>query len=97
MTTDPLRAEVKIGMFMVVAVYWMIVAAIPAVIFGHVRPPLQDVWEMALVFGAIVGYCAYTGYRAWKRGWRSRFILRVVVPGALFVVSCACFGLLALF
>lgn len=94
MTTDTLRVQGKMGMFMVVAMYWIIVALIPAVILGYIRSPLQDVWQVALMCAAIVGYCAYTGYRAWKRGWRSRFILRVVVPGALFVISFACFGLL---
>ena len=91
----PLRLETKIAMFGVVAIHWMLAVAIPAFIFGNIQPPPQDDWDVVLLFAAIVGYCTYTGYRAWKRGWRSRFILRAVVPGALFVLSFACFSFLA--
>ena len=37
--------------------------------------------------GGLYVYFLYTGVRAWRRGWRSRFILRVVVPIALFIAS----------
>ena len=65
---DPLRLETKIAMFGVVAMHWMLAVAIPAFIFGHIQPPPQEGWAVVLLSAAIVGYCIYTGYRAWKRG-----------------------------
>jgi hypothetical protein len=94
-SVDPFRLEAKVAMFGVVAVHWMLAVAIPAFIFGHIQLPPQEDWAAVLWFAAIVGYCIYSGYRAWKREWRSRFILRAVVPAVLFVLSFACFAFLA--
>jgi hypothetical protein len=91
---DPLRLELKIGMFFIVTLHWTIAVAVPAFIFGYVPAPKE--WAVAVLFTAIVGYCSYTGYRAWKRRWRSRFILRAVIPGLLFLFSSVWFGFLAL-
>lgn len=93
--TDWARAQQKIAMCGVVAMHWMFAAAIPACLFGNAQPPTQDEWAMILIVVIVTGYCTYTGFRAWKRGWRSRFILRLVVPGTLFVLSFAWFGFLA--
>jgi hypothetical protein len=90
MRMDPLRLELKIIMFFVVAMHWVLVIAVPALIFGYA--PLPSDWVQVFLFLAIVGYCSYTGYRAWKRGWRSRFILRAVVPTVLFLLSSAWFA-----
>ena len=73
----------------VVSTYWLIAAATPVMIVGAFRAP--DIGP-ATLFAAIAAYCTYTGIRAWRRGWRSRFILRIVVPAALFVLSWAVVG-----
>jgi hypothetical protein len=63
-----------------VGVYWLLAAAAPFMLSGLVHKP--DAWTTVL-FVAIAGYFGYTGLRAWERGWKSRFILRIVVPAAL--------------
>jgi hypothetical protein len=73
---DPLRLKGQIAMFGVVGMHWLLAVAIPAFIFGFLPPPPQHDSLMLLLFAAIVGYCTYTGYRAWKGRWRSRFVLR---------------------
>ena len=77
----------------VVATQWFAVAATPFLVLGTLGHFSQlDGWALTLV-AAIVGYCFYTGYRAWRRGWKARFILRLVVPTSLFVLSWITVGL----
>jgi len=79
----------RIGMVGIVGVYWLTAAAAPAVIVGRLRRP--D--EMAgVIIGLIAAYCAYTGYRAWRRGWQARFVLRVAIPAVLFALGWAAVG-----
>jgi hypothetical protein len=74
----------------VVSVQWAVAVAAPAAVFGYVQTP-DRLTLMVLAF--VVGYCLYTGWRAWKRGWKARFVLRLVFPISLFALSCAVFWL----
>ena len=87
---DMSLVQQRIGMVGIVAIQWFAVAAVP---FGVARRfPRVD--GLALTIAAvIVGYCFYTGYRAWNRGWKTRFVLRVVVPVCLFALSSIAVGL----
>jgi len=44
---------------------------------------------MWCLMGALFAYFGYTGIRAWRKGWKSRFILRIIVPLSLLAVSSA--------
>jgi hypothetical protein len=82
-----------IAMIAVVSTQWFAVAAAPfAAVGAFGRISEFDGWAVALVT-AMVAYCFYTGYRAWKRGWQSRFTLRLVVPAVLLVLSCIVAGI----
>jgi Mn2+/Fe2+ NRAMP family transporter len=80
----------KIAMIGVVAAQWFLALAAPAMLLGYLESPRG--WTAALLL-AMTGYCFFTGYRAWKRGWKSRFVLRLIVPGCLLVLSCVGFGI----
>ena len=79
----------KIAMIGVVAVQWLVVVSAPAMLLGCGAG--LDPWT-ATLFAAMTGYCFFTGYRAWRRRWRSRFILRLVIPTGLLIVSSVGFG-----
>ena len=87
---DASLLQQRIGMVGIVAIQWCAVAAVP---FAAIRqvPPV-DGWALAIA-ATIVGYCFYTGYRAWSRGWKTRFILRLVIPVCLFFLSGILVGL----
>jgi hypothetical protein len=63
---------------------WFVAIMVPNFLGGSGEMPPAGVW---CVFAGLFTYFFYTGFRAWRRGWRSRFILRVVVPISLLVVS----------
>ena len=42
---------------------------------------------LLIFFAVLFAYSLFTGIRALRRGWRSRFILRVVVPLSLLMLS----------
>jgi len=65
---------------------WTFAFILPLIIWGPGVAPPALVW---VVVGALAAYFVYSGIRALKKGWKSRFILRVVVPISLFVVSSA--------
>jgi hypothetical protein len=82
---DPSLLQQRTGMVGIVAIQWFAVAVVP---FGVVlQIPPVDGWAIAMV-ATVVGYCFYTGYRAWNRGWKARFVLRLVIPACLFILSC---------
>lgn len=87
---DAIDLKIKTGMVAIVATQWFVVAAIPMVIAGYIPPP--DGWGLVLA-AVITTYCFFTGYRAWKRKWQSRFILRAVVPSAILILSCVAVGI----
>jgi hypothetical protein len=93
---DQALLQQRIFMVVIVSLQWLAVAAVPFNVLGILSPFTgSDGWSLAFV-AAVVVYCFYTGYRAWKRGWKSRFILRIVVPTSLFVLSCLSAGIIRL-
>jgi hypothetical protein len=81
-------ARQQIAMVGVVAMQWCVVATAPFLALGKLGTFSRfEGWALTLM-AAVVGYCFYTGYRAWRRGWKARFVLRLVVPASLFVLSC---------
>jgi hypothetical protein len=63
---------------------WTFAFMLPLIVWGPGIAPPATVWVVA---GTLAAYFAYSGIRALKKGWKSRFILRVVVPICLFVAS----------
>jgi hypothetical protein len=78
-------------MICVVAVQWLVAAALPAFVVGYLRSPSR--WEAAF-FCLATAYCFWTGYRAWKRGWKARTLLRLAIPIGIFVISTCIVGLI---
>jgi len=74
----------------VVTVQWFVAAGLPAFVVGYLQPPSD--WAVILL-GAATGYCFWTGYRAWKRGWKARAVLRLAIPTGIFVASTCVVGL----
>ena len=87
---DPWLLQQKVTMVGVVTAQWIFVSAFPAYVGGYL--PTPPGWE-SLIFVAMAAYCFWTGYRAWKRGWRARFVLRLAVPIGLFAISTCVVGL----
>ncbi len=69
-----------------VAVGWLFAAWLPLVVVGFLSPlPFNF---LAFLF-FLYAYLGYSGFRALRKGWKSRFILRVVVPAGLLLASSA--------
>ena len=83
---DPLRARLALSVGALLFSTWIFAILAPPMISGDLSRPGPWLW---CLMGTLFAYFGYTGIRAWRRGWRSRFILRVVVPLSLFVVSSA--------
>jgi hypothetical protein len=77
-----LRERVVMGTF--VAAAWVFALAIPPALSGVMSAPDAKVWALLAVLYA---YMTYSGIRALRKRWRSRFILRVVIPACLLSVS----------
>jgi hypothetical protein len=75
-----------------VGMYWMLAATAPFMLFGVVDRPDSVI---SVLFLVITGYFMYTGYRAWKLRCTARFVLRIVVPAALFLLASLCAGVVA--
>ena len=80
----------KIAMIGVVAVQWFVAAGLPVFVVGYLKAPTG--WETGF-FVAVAAYCFWTGYRAWRRGWKARFVLRLAIPICLFAISICVVGL----
>jgi hypothetical protein len=83
-TVDPIALRVKLGVAALLGGLWIFLIFAPLCVIGTLSMPPVAVW---CLFGTIFGYFVYTGIRAWHRGWKSRFILRVAVPIALLTLS----------
>jgi hypothetical protein len=88
--TDPFADPARARMAAVVSVFtlftWLFAILVPPMISGTFPRPDPGLW---CLMAALYAYCGYTGIRAWRRGWKSRFILRIGVPLSLFAVSSA--------
>lgn len=76
-----------------VGMYWTLAILAPFMLFGLVYRPEPSVTFLFLIIAA---YFIYTGYRAWKLRWKARFVLRIVVPVALFLVASVCAEIISL-
>ena len=66
--------------------YWAFVFSMPLLISSQ-EFRSTDALGFGGVLCAAIGYFSYTGIRAWRRRWKARFVLRIVVPAALLVTS----------
>ena len=76
---DYLRFRMAAG----VVLTWVISAILPLLLFGPEPAPIVF-WA---VIGLVYAYMGYSGIRALRKGWRSRFILRVVIPLSILAAS----------
>jgi hypothetical protein len=83
---DPVRARLVLSIGILLFSTWIFAILAPPMISGTLHRPDPWLWYL---MAALYSYFGYTGIRAWRRGWRSRFILRIVVPLSLFAVSSA--------
>jgi len=89
--TDLFQKQLAAENAMILVMYWFMVGMLPFVILaGGLREP--GIW---VLYGASLGYFTFTGVRAYRRKWKARFILRIVVPGALLCASLIAIGVLA--
>jgi len=79
-----MEARVTLSVGVLLLGTWGFAALVPPIIGGVV--PRPDPWMWCLM-GVSFAYFGYTGVRAWRRGWKSRFILRIVVLLSLLAVS----------
>ena len=83
---DPTELRIMATVGCLLLVNWCFAIFLPLMIAGFVAR--LDPWMWFLVTG-LFAYFGYTGIRARRRGWKSRFILRVIVPVVLLVISSA--------
>jgi hypothetical protein len=82
--TSPFETVQKARIAALTGMVWVLALFIPLTLGGIAPMPERPFWW---VFGGIYCYFIFTGIRALQRGWRSRFVLRIVVPCGLFAVS----------
>jgi hypothetical protein len=74
--------------------YWVFVFSMPFMISDREIRSDAPLWYWGGLSVA-VAYFSYTGFRARRRGWKARFILRIVVPAVLLLSASTLVGLLA--
>ena len=73
-------------------VYWVLVFYVPFFVSDRQTRSDTPLWFWCGLSAAI-GYFSYTGIKAWKQGWKARFILRIVVPASLLGIASIAVGL----
>jgi hypothetical protein len=86
---DPLDLRAKLSVAALLGGVWLFLLMLPLCLAGMLFVPPASVW---CVFGGLFAYFLYTGVRAWRGGWKSRFILHVVVPIVLLMLSSIAAG-----
>lgn len=81
---DLLKKNYSLHAAALVGLYWIVVFAIPFIVTDPGVKPGALGWCFLLT---LIGYGGYSGIRAFKRGRKAAFILRIVVPAALFVLG----------
>ena len=74
----------KTAMIVVVMAQWFVSASVPAFVAGFLEAPRG--WAAVMPI-ACTAYCFWTGWRAMRREWKARFVLRLAIPAGLFVIS----------
>ena len=76
------RQGLRMAVF--VSFAWAFALVTPPALVGYLPRPNTALWIMMAI---LYTYLGYSGLRALRKGWRSRFILRVVVPLSLLAFS----------
>jgi hypothetical protein len=82
--TSPFETVQKVRFAGLLGMVWVLSLFIPLTLGGIAPMPERQFWW---VIGVIYCYFIFTGIRAWQRGWKARFVLRIVVPCGLFAAS----------
>lgn len=92
--SDLIQKQLAFTSALVTLSYWVIVLFIP---FLASDQQVSSGVPLSFWVGACaaISYFSYTGLRAHRRGWKSRFVLRIVVPAALFFIGCIAIGFLS--
>jgi hypothetical protein len=77
-----MQLQASMGVLLVLS--WTFALLVPFLWDASIPAADLSVW---LVVSAPFVYFIWTGFRAWRLGWRSRFILRLVIPLALLIAS----------
>jgi hypothetical protein len=83
-TVDPNEFKTKVVAASLLCGLWLMLLALPLTLTGKLAAPPTG---LLIFFAALFAYSLYTGIRALRKGWRSRLILRVVVPLSLLTLS----------
>ena len=81
---DPIELRTKLAIAGLLGALWLILLALPLMLAGDLAMPPSGILGF---FALLFAYSIYSGIRALRRGWRSRFILRVIVPLGLLTLS----------
>jgi len=81
---DNVNDRLQITMGFLVLIAWFFAVIIPPSLGGFVTSLDSSLW---MIIVPLFAYMGYSGMRARRKGWKSRFILRVVVPSALLGLS----------
>lgn len=92
--SDLIQKQWILAAALLLFMYWVSVFFMPFAISDPKIRPNAPLWFWCGL-GVAIAYFSYTGVRAWRRGWKARFILRIVVPAALLVSATIVIGLLA--
>jgi len=90
--TYPAEFVERFRIGVLVVIYWMTVLAIPFVMVMPVNWPDP---LLLLLIAVLIGYFVFTGIRAWRRRWISRFVLRIVIPAGLLLCGSVIAGIIA--
>lgn len=80
------QKQLAVASAAILFVYWVMVFSLPFLIHSRESRSSAPLSFWCVICLAIV-YFSYTGIRAWRRRWKARFVLRIVVPTALLVTS----------
>lgn len=92
--SDLIRKQWIFHSALIIFMYWVFVFSMPFMISDREVRSETPLWYWCALAVA-VAYFSYTGFRAWRRGWKARFILRIVVPAMLLLSVSTLAGLLA--
>ena len=87
---DIFDVRVRFPLAILLGTVWALLTIAPLMAAGVVPAPPLSFW---IIFGGLFFYFIYTGMRAQRSGWTSRFVLRVLVPVALLAISSAITGM----
>jgi hypothetical protein len=98
--SDLIHKQWQVASALILVLYWGFVFMLPFMILAQImsKEPTSGIpLPVWCVLSASIGYFSYTGVRAWRRKWKARFILRIVVPAALLFSACVLIGTFAWF